>query len=334
MRRPPFALALLAGLFVSGCVSDGSSASLEGIPEGSPPAGDGAGSPGAHGAEQRSEGGVTVQRSGDQWLAQQTVAFENDFGGASRADVTLSTEAGGVAARGWSNGGYRNVVLLRAYADDEQTARQWLERIVVRHDDGLSGGTLVLSTEVDLPDNPPRGVSLSGGITANLPREPSYTLDIEVAAGGATTTGLNGASIDVDVAAGGASIDGAFGRMTVDAAAGGVELVGTANDVTVEAAAGGVQAQLRAGGSGTWTFDVAAGGLAVEIERTSGDGFDVRGTVTAGGASVSLSDGETLSEGGGYTGGSRHVRSRGFDSAAIQVTVDARVAAGGMSIRD
>lgn len=343
MQRLAIALLLLGSLFVSGCTTDGlsggdgssDSANLEGIPEGQAPTGVAAGTASDHGQASRTETPVTVERAGSQWVAKQTVTYENDFGGASAATVKLSTDAGGVAARGWSSGGYKTVILLQARADSEADARAWLDRITVTHSDRLSGGRLSLATDVDLPDgDKPDRLSMSGGVTASLPKSPSYALEMDAAAGGASTQGLNGPSVDADVAAGGISVDGAFGRMVVAAAAGGVELLGTANDVTASADAGGIGARLRAGGSGGWAFDVDAGGLTLAIDRTAGDAFDVEGTVTAGGLSVDLSDGETLSSGGGYTGGSKHVRSRGFDTAAVQVTIDASVTAGGLDVHD
>lgn len=335
MQRLAVAALLISSLLVSGCIGDGTDVSLGGIPEGKAPTGEDAGSPSDHGAPQRAETPVTVDRSDGKWIARQTVTLSNDFGGASSAEVKLSADAGGVAARGWSSGGYKTVVALQVRADSEQDARTWLDRITVTHTDRLSGGRLALVTDVDLPDGAkPDGLSMSGAIVANLPSQPSYTLELDTAAGGATSTALNGPSIDVDVAAGGASVDGAFGRMDVAAAAGGIELVGTANQVSARASAGGIVGHLRAGASGTWTFDVAAGGLDVDIERGAGDAFDVQASVTTGGVSVSLSDGETVSQSSGYVGGSRHVRSRGFDDAAIRVSIDASVTAGGLSIQD
>lgn len=324
-------LGLLATTAFAGCLAGDSGASLGAVPDGAPAEGPNAGTAEDHGRPQRTEGAVTVQRENGRSVARQTITLTNDFGGASQASVSLDTGAGGVTTRAWSEGGYRTVVLLEARAATDAEARSWLERLAVTHSDRLSGGSLALETAVDFPDGPHNGVNLAGTITATLPEEPSYAIELDAGSGGAVSTGLNGRSISADTGSGGVSIEGAFGRIEVDTGSGGIDLDATANSVVASAGSGGISARLRAGDGGLWAFDAGSGGVDVDIVRGSGDAFEVEADVGSGDLQVSLSDGEAV---GRQTDDHAHARSAGFDEAEIQVRIVADTGSGGISIAD
>ena len=322
--------ALAVNLLLAGCLAD-DGADLGTIPPGSPAAGPNAGSASDHGTPDRTEGAVTVQQENGAFVARQTVTLSNDFGAASQATVHLTTGAGGVTTRAWSEGGYRTVVLLMARADTESQARTWLDRLSVTHTDRLTGDGLALATEVNFPEDRPNDVNLAGTITATLPEEPSYAIELDAGSGGAVSTGLSGPSIDADTGSGGISIEGAFARIEADAGSGGIEVDATANSVDLDGGSGGIAARLRAGAGGLWTFSLGSGGLDLDIVRGDGDGFDIEADVGSGGLTVSLSDGEAV---GTQGRDHAHVRSSGFAEADVQVRIVADTGSGGIAIHD
>ena len=326
--------ALLSGLLVavlaSGCLGD-TGASLGGIPAGAAAEGPNAGEPSSHAEPQRTDGAVTVDLEGGQFVARQTVTLTNDFGGAAKATVALATGAGGVSTRAWSEGGYKVVVLLQARAPTESMARDGLEDLSVVHSDRLGGGTLSLATAVRFPTGFTDGVSRSGTITSNLPEEPAYSIELGAGSGGATSAGLGGPSIEADTGSGGISIEGAFGRMVADTGSGGIELSGIANEVTASAGSGGISARLKAGASGTWEFGTGSGGIDLTIVRGGGAAYDVEASAGSGGVDVDLSDGEAV---GSQSRNHQHVRSEGYSSAPVQVAVDISTGSGGADVDD
>lgn len=325
------ATTLLLIALLSGCVAEGPVAP---ITEGAAPTGKDAGSPSSHGAAGRSESGVTVsvdRGSPDRYTARQTVTLTNDFGGASEAKVTLSTGAGGVAARPWASGGYKTVVVLEVRAETEAQARSELARLQLRHTDTLSGDTLTLVTEVASPASPPPRVSYSGLITANLPPQPAYTLALDTGSGGASTTGLGGPSVTADTGSGGVSIDGAFGRMVADTGSGGVELLGTANSVVADTGSGGIRARLGATRSGFWSFDAGSGDVDVTIRRDGGVACDVTADNGSGRIAVDLEGGEAVGE---QDDDHVHVRTAGYDDAPVHVQVQVDTGSGDITVRD
>ena len=323
---------LLLISLLSGCVAEGP---VEPIKAGSAPTGKDAGTASGHGDVQRTEGDVTVTRETTsvpmQYTARKTVTLANDFGGASQAKVSLSTGAGGVAARAWPSGGYRTVVVLQVRAESESQARDELARMSVRHTDRLDGGTLTLDTAVLAPNNPPSRVSYSGLVTANLPPQPAYTLSLDTGSGGASTTGLGGPSVSADTGSGGVSIDGAFGRMEADTGSGGVELIGTANSVLADTGSGGIRARLGATATGFWSFDAGSGDVDLTIRRDGGVECDVTADNGSGDIAVDLEDGQDV---GDQDDDHRHVRSAGYEDGAVRVQVQIDTGSGDISVQD
>jgi hypothetical protein len=331
--RPLASMALLAALLLPGCLVD-EVVSQGGIPEGEPASGPNAGSRGDHGEPERSETGVSVDREGllgttGRYVASKTITVTNDFGGASRADVELATGAGGVTARGWSEGGYKVVVVLEARAGSEAEARSWLAKLSYLHGDDLDGDELRLSSIVRFPDGGSNGVSLSGQVTASLPQEPSYALELDAGSGGATTAGLSGSVVEADTGSGGVSIDGRFARMVADTGSGGVELAGTANSVEAGTGSGGIAARLATGAGGSWTFSAGSGGIDVEVVRNNGAGLEVVADAGSGTVEVDVTDGRDVGE---QSDDHAHVRSAGFDDAPFRISLRASTGSGGIDV--
>jgi hypothetical protein len=326
VARPALALLLIA--FLSGCVVEGDGAGD--IPAGAVPDGEDAGTAAPHATADKDDGGVSVERSSGRYTARQVLTYSNDFGGASRATVTLGTGAGGVTARAWDQGGYKTVVVLQATADTDEEARVAIGRLTVQHSDRVASGTLTLTTRVLFPtywDD----VSYSGIITANLPEEPAYMLALDTGSGGATATGLGGPSVVADTGSGGVHIDGAFGRMEADTGSGGVELTGTANSVVADTGSGGVVARLRPTASGTWSFDTGSGGIDVTVLRSSGVGCDVLASNGSGSIDIELDGGTAVGE---QDDDEQHVRTSGFADADVQTKIVADAGSGDIDVSD
>ncbi|HUR25707.1 MAG TPA: hypothetical protein VM327_06825 [Candidatus Thermoplasmatota archaeon] len=321
---------LLVAVLASGCFGD-AGANLGGIPAGAAAEGPNAGTSSAHADPERTDGAVTVDLESGQFVARQTVTITNDFGGASKAAVALSTGAGGVSTRAWSEGGYKVVVVLQARALTESMARDGLEDLRVVHSDRLGSGMLTLATSVQFPSGGSDGVSRSGTITSNLPEEPAYSIELDAGSGGATSAGLGGPSIQADTGSGGISLEGAFGRMTADAGSGGVELAGIANMVVASTGSGGISARLKAGASGTWGFGTGSGGVDLTIVRDGAAAYDVEATAGSGGVDVGLTDGDEV---GSQSRNHQHVRSEGYSDAPIQVAVEITTGSGGVDVDD
>jgi hypothetical protein len=330
MVRSLLAATLVLAILVAGCSS--STTSLGGIPAGSPPKGDGAGTAAAHAQPTRDESGITVKQENGKTVASKTVTLTNDFGGASKSTVTLATQTGGAAARSWASGGYKTVVVLQSRAGSEELARQGLSRMTVVHNDDLAGGTLKLDTHVDFQTTSCDSTlvaCLSASITANLPSQPAYTLDITADTGGVSVDGLGGPSAKLTTDTGGVDASGAFGRVTAKTSTGGIQLDGIANSVDATADTGGVKATLLAKGSGTWTLHTNTGGVEVIIERASGQGVDADATTDTGGVSVDLSGSHDV---GAQSRTHAHKQTEGLSTAAIQTTVKASADTGGVDV--
>lgn len=319
-------VALLLVVSLSGCVVSEDGADQSPVTGGSPPSGSNAGSAALHGTPKRTEGGVTVTRQGDQYVATKTVTFTNDFGGAAGAVVELTTKAGGIDVESGSGGGYRIVATLRSHASTDAAARNGLERLSVTHSDKL-GSNLALATTVHFPSN---ANGLSGGISASFPTAPAYRLDLDTNSGGIDVADLRGPLVDAQTSSGGIDLDGTFDVVKARASSGGISLRGKAGDVDAVTGSGGVDGELAPLRTGTWHFEAGSGGVEVGLERGNA-GFDVEARATSGSVDVDMRSTEEV---GSQSAKHVHVRTTNFSSASMKVTVTAETGSGGVSVRD
>ena len=331
VQRAAFPVLLLTAL-LSGCVAeaddgighaDGSAPA--GIPAGEPAEGDGAGTAATHGQADRTDSDVTVTREGSQYVARKTVTLTNDFGGASHATMTLKTVNGGVEANAWDDGGYRTVARLSARATSEQEARDNLARLKVTHTDQLSNGRLTLSTVIAFPANVN---NLGGSLESDVPREPSYILNLATTNGGIGVGGLGGSSVAADTTNGGIDLQSSFNSVTLTTSNGGVVLDGTFNRGTVDTTNGGISGDIRSTASGSWDLETTNGGIDVDFDAT-GAGYDAEGSCTNGGIDLSFPGAEAV---GTQSRTEKLVRTGGFSSKAIQVTIDASTTNGDVEL--
>jgi hypothetical protein len=300
----------------------GSGDAPDSIPSGDAPAGDNAGTSSAHGVAERTETGITVEKQGtNSYVARKTVTLRNDFGGASAADVTLTTAVGGIDADDWSDGGYRVVVHLATNGQTEQEARARMAQMKVAHTDTLSSGRLTLKTAVTGPGG--------GGIDADLPPEPSYRLTMSADTGGVSTSGLGGSVLTLDADTGGIQAFGSFNTVTLTTDTGGIEVEGVINSLRATVGTGGFSGAIEASATGTYTIDVDTGGIDLTLAGGSQHGYDVTADADTGGVSLDLPGSTAV---GTQSSSHKHERTDGFTSKGIQTTVSASTGTGGVDV--
>ncbi len=319
------ATALLLIALLSGCVEDGldpvsgdAGDAPSNIPSGEPAAGDDAGTAATHGQPQRTESDVTVTREGGdgKYVARKTVTLRNDFGGASSSSLSLKTVNGGVTVGAWDDGGYRTIASLSARADTEEAARANLARLSVAHSDKLAAGKLTLSTTIQFPANVQ---GLGGSLQSDVPEEPAYFLSMQTTNGGLLAGGIGGPSASAKTTNGGIELAASFNSVVADTSNGGVRLVGTFNRGDVSTSNGGVSGSIRSTASGSWDVSTTNGLIALSFDGGSDHGYDASGSCTNGSVDLDVEGGEAV---GTQSRTSKHVRTSGFASKAVQVTLD------------
>lgn len=317
-------VSLVAFAALSGCAGTGADVP-DGIPAGSVPTGPNAGSSGPHGTPTRDESGVTVKQDGSMYTATKTVTFANDFGGAAQADVSLSTQNGGLSARPWSEGGYKDLATLQGRGPTEQAARDALGKLSVTHDDKVASGRLTLQTQGHFPSSFPNQESGSINIALSTPAQPAYRITAGSTNGGITVDGLGGPSIAAHTTNGGIEEAGAFNTVSATSTNGGIELSGIANSVTAHTDNGGLVADLKATSSGSYTFGTTNGGIDLTLGGKAA--YDATADTVNGG--LSMHGGSAV---GSQTRTHKHVQSDGYDSAAVKVVVKASTTNGGIDV--
>ncbi len=326
------ALAFLA-IPLAGCLSDDDRGGPASGPPRAPVARPGSGSPESHGEPVVEEGPVDVQRDGQTWRARRTVTITNDFGGASRSSVSVSTPAGSLAiAPGAVDeapaGGYGIRVELQASGVTEDQARSAVEAMRVRHSDALDGGTLRLETVVDAggvdPRDPARdplaarAIAVAGGgsVTYALPAGPVHDVEAETGAGSVSVANLDAGTLAISTGAGSVALTGvAGGRVAARTGGGSVDASGVdATDVVLESDGGSASV----GGVRASSLRVAVGGGSVDV---SGSFANVDASTDGGSVALAIApfaDGKVRAGSGGGSvsvtldGGARH----GYDVLA------------------
>ncbi|HLF16241.1 MAG TPA: hypothetical protein VI796_02275, partial [Candidatus Thermoplasmatota archaeon] len=83
--------------------------------------------------------------------------------------------------------------------------------------------------------------------------------------------------------------------------------------------------------SGTYDFGASSGSISIDLGRGGGRAYDVTAAASSGSVQVGLEDGEDLGE--DEDGNRAHVRSRGYDDARIQTTLEASASSGSISVQ-
>ena len=330
----PVSLLLLIAL-LSGCVEMGDPSVDSAGPEGEAPSEIPSGQPETspatvqdavqHGSAAREESAVTVSREGDRYVARKTVTLSNDFGGASQASVALKTVNGAVSAEAWSEAGYRTVAKLSARAATEQEARSNLAKMDVTHSDRLAAGKLTLATAITFPSNVN---NLAGSLESSLPGKPAYVLDLATTNGVVDVGGLGGPSVAARTTNGAIGLQASFNSVIASTDNGAVELDGTFNRGDIDVTNGAVRGSVRSTASGSWDVDTVNGEVDLAFSG-DGVGYDAEGSCSNGSVSLAFPGAEAV---GSQTRTSKHVRTTGFASKAIQVSIDASTVNGDVEL--
>lgn len=320
MERAALALPLLLLVTAfAGCLTGGDDATLDETsgPTSADAVDPGAGTAADHGAPKREVSAVTTELGQDgRWHARKTVTLTNDFGGATDARVHIGFAAGELRVAPDSNGGYTYLIELDVAAASEAAAKEGLREVELKHADRLQGGTLALSTHVELPqaDSPAPGVNLGGRLdrhlsvsfAAHLAPQAGYDMEADTASADIQVADLRGDRVDLSTASGDIRVSGTrTERVEAESASGDITL----EDVTAEATT-------LSGASSDITASGAFG--EVDVGTASGE-IDVTGKVTAF---------EAGSASGDITARLTPTRSGAFDIASTSGSVALTLATG------
>lgn len=309
-----------------------------------PSGGAGNGSAATHGQPARTDGAVEVSRDGNNYVARRRVEIRNDFGGASRADVTLTVPNGEVVALANGGGGYGMELVLEARAGSEADARRGLDSISVTHSDALASGTLTLNTAVQFAaleagTSPlPGGISIGGGggsttierqasLVAGLPPAASYALKPSASNGEVRVSGLSGSLADLDTANGELTLNGRWDRARLSGSNSIVSVSGDYADLDVGVSNGFIEAALQVRRSLSADFETANGEIDVAVEGSAG--YDLVADTTSGSARIDVAGTVAVGE---QTATSAHRRSSDYDSRAVKAQIGASTTNGNIDI--
>jgi hypothetical protein len=264
---------------------------------------------GGSGGAGRSESDVRTYQQNGRWHAEKTVTLT---GAVAVNDVELSfgTVNGDVDVSTWSEDSYKVEALLKGQGASEQAARARLDALVVDHDDGTSGGTMDLSTQVQSKD---QWRNQTGVLTVQVPPSAAYP--------DASMTTING-----DVSA--ERLDG--GSFRLSTTNGDVTLTDTTvTDVDMSTDNGRVVADVQSTASGTYRLDSINGNVDLTVPDGASYGYDATGDTVNGQVAIDLAGTEPV---GSQSAQHKHLRTSDYGSRLIQVEVDAGTVNGNVDI--
>lgn len=263
------------------------------------------------GTPSRSETEVSVEQELTQipmvYTATQTVTYENDV----IADVAtiLIDNGGDVSFRPGDAGEYRIEISLRAQGDTEAEARANLAALEESHveSDGLQLVTRVVNNG---------GERNLASIEMTFPKLFLDRLDIDTGSGDITVGAFTGTTLALDSGSGDQGATGfRFDTVSADSGSGDISLQGRVGDVNTDSGSGEQSLDLEATRSASWTHDAGSGDITLDA---AGGAYDVQADTGSGEIELDFSDAETV---GPQDEDSQHVRTRGFASAPVQVTI-------------
>lgn len=248
------------------------------------------------------------QQSNGRWIARRTDSAEGAF--ASGGDVRAVTVNGAVSVGVGSHSGFTAKALLWAYGDSETEARDRLEAMRLRIGSGADA-------QVTAPDWHDRG----GDAILRVPVGDVGDVTAKTTNGAITIDDLQASTVDADTSNGAIDCDVSAQQLALRTTNGAITCTATVRDADLSTSNGQIDVELRPSGTGTWDLDTTNGAIDLQVVEDSGIGYDVRGETTNGGITFDFSDTETVSSQSTFTGGSRHERTHGFSSRAIQTTI-------------
>ena len=333
---PSLVVCLLLACLAAGCISDGSPSSPSGSPEAAaPPQGSQAGSPSSHGSPDRDDGSVDAGPEGGQYVARRTVTIDNDFGGAARSEILLSSFNGGVSVVPSPDGGYHLVAELYGRGTTEDDARQALDLLTLTNEDDLGQGTLRLSfvlasgtpDPVPLPIGLPRSLGNGGTFRLEVPTQPAHDLEIQTSNGGVTVARMHGPLVQADSSNGGIEVTGDFTELDLSTSNAGIDLDGTFHDVAARSSNGGISADLQPTRSGKVLLSTSNAGIDVTVPRDD-SAFDITADTSNAEVRFDLEGRESEGDDEGT------FRSDDWSTADVQVTMELDTSNASISVED
>lgn len=303
-------------------------------------AGPGAGSATSHAQPQRSDGAVNISTSGGMIVARKLVTIVNDFGGASVAQVGLSTPNGSVIACNRRAGGYGSKLMLEARAPTEADARRGLDSITVNHTDTLAANTLRLNTTVNfgslstgpggLPVSEANNIQRLAAIVAGLPPAAAYAITPSGSNGDVRVSGLSGSTADLSASNGSVTLDGRWDNATLNTQNGIASVSGDYASLDVNASNGLVEAALQSSRNLDASFAASNGSVDVELAKSNA-GFDLTANATNGQARIDVPNTVAV---GPQSATSGHRQTSDYSSRAVRAQVSADSSNGNVDIHD
>lgn len=290
---------------------------------------------GSTGAPERTEGPVEVALEGLQFRASKLVTYRNDVI-ADLASLSISIGAGDLQVVPGSGSDYTIKIELYGRGATEAEARANLNGLRETHDEahGLTLETAV--TQVS-------GTNHGANVHATLPRTLYFeTMDLGTGSADISLNGFDGAVLKTSSGSGDQSLDKLrFGKLdadagsgdlavkrtntdslTLDTGSGDIAYSGRVGDVTVSSGSGHQTLDLTATRSAKWSFEAGSGEVTV---TASGGAYDVQ--ATNGSGTIDL-DFDSADEVGVQDEDHKHVRTRGFATASVKVTITAETGSG------
>lgn len=245
------------------------------------------------------ESATSVSTGSDgKWHAKKTVTITNDFGGASSCGLSLATCNGGIDISSGSASGYTMTASLEGIGGTREEAVRNLNEMDWDHSDSLSAGKLSLDLSITSADWQDKCAI----ITASVPKSAEYSIESITTNGGIECTGLHGTSFIAETTNGGVACSGNFDNLDI----------GTTNS--------GISVQAASAASGTYNLETTNGGITLSLKNTDDYGYDLSADTTNGKVSMDLPGTEPVGE---QSDESKHVRTEGYESKKIKVTVAA-----------
>ena len=301
------------------------------------PVGARAGTAATHGAAQRTDGPVSVEPDGNQYIAKRTVTLANDFGGAVRSDLVLSTFNGDVALQPSQDGGYLLVAELHGSGATEDEARKALELLELQATDGLQGDRIGLSftlvsgspTPLPVPVVMVDTVNNGGSFRLWVPPQPAHGVGMNSTNGDMAVSGLHGPRYLAGTVNGDIAADGSWDQVEARSTNGAITVGGgTINDVTAENTNGDLAITAAPSRTSAIRLTSSNGDIDVAVPRDPAVAFDVEGDTTNGEVTIAVEEHDSESEGHGA------YRSPGWASARVQLTLDLQSTNGSIVVED
>lgn len=231
--------------------------------------------------------------------------------------IAAGTASGSVAATGLAGA---SMDLHAASGSVEATALN-ADLISLSSASGSVSGAQLQGTEIHTG-------SSSGAIRLTEIR--AGTLEADTASGSLELTDVRADMLDVHSSSGTVQVAGGVApTLHAGSASGSLNLQGIFDNIEVGASSGSIHVVTSPEASGSYDFGAASGSVRLELGTGAGQAYDVEASTASGSVDIELSNSEEIDEGSDRV---QHVRTVGFESAAIQTVVSLNTSSGSIHV--